>query len=1534
MSLSLGDILLHFRAKSTEVDSAFTRIDRQALDFARRNQDRLMSRFTGDTSGIDQAASRSEGMLQSWSGRVKGYIAQSLTMPVGNLIAGAASNVLGAIKGSVIGMNAQLEDSTLQFTTLMGDADLAREHVLSLFKFAKDTPFETGPILQASRLLQTFGGNALNSNAELLRLGDAAAVAGKDISQVGFWYGRLYSSIKNKQPFGEAAMAMQEMGVMSGETRIRLEAMQKSGVDGATVWAAFGAEMDKNAGAMLRMATTWTGLTSTLADTINIGGAKVFAPFFQMAKEAVMLVVNILSTPRFDSFLNKGAEVMQGVANAIRGAAESVLPIVGIVWGVIEPLLAVAVDWGAGFVKAFADGITLATGLAGDALGGMADLITGLLEPHSPPKILPNLDKWGTKAAQVWMNAWGQADYSVFSQIGAAVKSALDLAVGKGALSEAQLIPTLSATKAALAELITGYEQTGEVSEASLAKMTKAAGPAGQAVAEIAVAYLQVEAANRAVERSQLDLNEATKRYDAVLAPLNAQMAALDRQASAINDTKKLAQLQADMRNATGSDRELLIIEMKQISLRKQIATQTQARDTAVKAAQSKIDAAQQEAAAAKTSLAVMQAKQKVEEEGLAMAKQQVTLLTSLAKGAAAQAKSTDAVKKSIDDANSSAAKMTERVNGLIGTMGKMREKGSAAVKPLTDALTVMRKTWDNTVSAFKSNGVTGALVSLVSAAGGVKLLLTPMGKQVIGVTNTLNRFGEGLVALPKILRNAFSGFQSNGITGAVASLAGATGNIKFLFTPLGKEILAFTTALPGRIAAISTTLGGMAQRLAALAATKIGTNIQNGMAVAATAVERLSRAAGMLGVAWAAAKQRFAEGGNVFSAGNVLAAIQAFFGELAGTLLASGKGMARNWVTGLTAALPEGLRAKLPLIAGMIASVLGALTLGPGIASMFAALAPVGALLAPLGLALGPVLGLFGKLGPLLRSFLPVLGRLGPTFMTLLNPLNLLKGGLGSIFTTLGVTGLKMIAIVKNPIASLSGLFRGIGPALLGLKNPIGMLLNVGKLVMGLFSPLGIVIGLVALFAGAFATNFGGIQGIVAETLAPLMPVLGELGRILKDVVLAALQGDWSGALIILTGGFALLGPMLGQVAASFQTGIPAIFGVLMQFLGQIGTTVIGAIGAYLPGILTALAGMAAAFLGWVAPMIPPMLIAIGGMLGQLLDAIGAALPGIIETLATIAAQFLAWIGPMVPPMLLGLMLLFTSLIGWIAERAPGVLAKLGEWGLNLVAWIAPMIAPMLVAAGGILAAILGWIIEKAPDILAKLGEWGTQFATWARDVAGPALKTALGTMFSGLWTELQKLWGAAFADGSLGASLLAGMKQGIIDGWGAFSGWFVAKLKTMIPDWAKGPLGMNAPTAPPPPGLATGGDVTKGQRYIVGEQGPEFFVAPADGIIEPHSVYQAVTDPLASVSSAISAGKRPAPRAPWAAAALAAAGGGGGAAPSGSASLGPLTVGITINNPVVDSDARLEQFKREVLAEATAQFTAAVNRLTLSGV
>lgn len=278
------------------------------------------------------------------SGVMMGVGMQAFNMTVGGI---------GSLGDSIIGMNAQLEKSTLQFETLFRDADRAKSHVAMLFEFAKKTPFETGPIIEASRLLQTFGGDALNTEKNLTMIGDAAAGASVDINEVSFWVGRAYAAIKGGQPFGEARMRLQELALLTPEAAQKMEKLQKAGASTAEVWSIMEGELGRFSGAMEKQAGTWDGLISTFADTVKLTLAGIFEPVFGALKGVLGTVNNFLSSPEaaagFKAFGDAVAGIFEGIGAAVGWLLDIIMPLVSAFMDIFAP-----VDEG----QAFLDSLT------------------------------------------------------------------------------------------------------------------------------------------------------------------------------------------------------------------------------------------------------------------------------------------------------------------------------------------------------------------------------------------------------------------------------------------------------------------------------------------------------------------------------------------------------------------------------------------------------------------------------------------------------------------------------------------------------------------------------------------------------------------------------------------------------------------------------------------------------------------------------------------------------------------------------------------------------------------------------------------------------------------------------------------------------------------------------------------------------------------------------------------------------------------------------------------------------------------------
>lgn len=277
----------------------------------------LAGKLEMDTSPWEKSAKTVQQQAKGLGDSINRVVEQAAGFAAGQAGMLAFGKGVDAAKQAVFGMNSTLETAELQFTTLMGSAAAAKAQVADIFEIAKKTPFETGPILQASKTLQTFGGAALNTKSEIIAIGDAAAASGAPINELAFWVGRAYSMIQGGQPFGEAAMRLQELAILTPQARQQMEALQKAGASQAEVWGVLQQEIGRFGGAMEKQAGTWAGLTSTFSDSSNILISRVFQPLFKVAEQTLGRINEFLDTPEVEAWANSMTAHVTMVIQAI-----------------------------------------------------------------------------------------------------------------------------------------------------------------------------------------------------------------------------------------------------------------------------------------------------------------------------------------------------------------------------------------------------------------------------------------------------------------------------------------------------------------------------------------------------------------------------------------------------------------------------------------------------------------------------------------------------------------------------------------------------------------------------------------------------------------------------------------------------------------------------------------------------------------------------------------------------------------------------------------------------------------------------------------------------------------------------------------------------------------------------------------------------------------------------------------------------------------------------------------------------------------
>lgn len=228
----------------------------------------------------------------AWAG-MRGIFLSKVLGPLG-MVVGLSTSFLFITRNLVkewraVGVQSAkaIETLTLQFKPLLGSIALAKQRAREIFAFSVKSPFKFEELAAGNKLLQALTRGALAGKAGMELVGDAAAVAGESFEDVSRSIGRLYDGLMSGRPVGEAAMRLQEMGLISGQTRNQIEAMQAANAEGSAIWKIVEKDIQRTKGAMETLSESLAGLQSTQEDTRRALEAGFGKGFLEGEKAAV-----------------------------------------------------------------------------------------------------------------------------------------------------------------------------------------------------------------------------------------------------------------------------------------------------------------------------------------------------------------------------------------------------------------------------------------------------------------------------------------------------------------------------------------------------------------------------------------------------------------------------------------------------------------------------------------------------------------------------------------------------------------------------------------------------------------------------------------------------------------------------------------------------------------------------------------------------------------------------------------------------------------------------------------------------------------------------------------------------------------------------------------------------------------------------------------------------------------------------------------------------------------------------------------------
>lgn len=404
--------------------------------------------------------------------------------------------------------------------------------------------------------------------------------------------------------------------------------------------------------------------------------------------------------------------LMQAIGTAFSKVTETIQELIKVGAGVLSPmidewstkftdLVSNAGTWGSNLIIEFANGILDGVSAVIDALGYVGQIISYWLAPGSPPRIVPNLDKWGADAMTVYMKGWTTVDLQSFGNISGKLESFVK-GMGDSLVGKTSMVPFIQNMRNSIASMVDEVIKTGKVSEAAVTALSGKFGSASKTIHAYVEAALKAAAADTIVAKLQDQLAEVTSKYDEKLKELNIQLAAYNSDTAMADEDAKLKALQRVLTRASTTDaqKEAAQKEINHVLLQRQIRLTEEEKKKATDSIQVKLDAAQKDQAIAHKQLEYQQALMDAQQKNNELVNEQIQLMDQLAKAAekaAAALKGTGGggggVKPVTPITPLNPANMTGTY--MPGMQGQNMKSPLAGLQGLIDKVDELKKKWD-----------------------------------------------------------------------------------------------------------------------------------------------------------------------------------------------------------------------------------------------------------------------------------------------------------------------------------------------------------------------------------------------------------------------------------------------------------------------------------------------------------------------------------------------------------------------------------------------------------------------------------------------------------------------------------------------------------------------------------------------------------------------------------------------------------------------------------------------------------------------
>lgn len=249
----------------------------------------------------------------------------------------------------LIGSNAEMEQYLTSFEVMLRDARKAKDLMSELNTMAAKTPMELTDVVKNGTLLMNYGVDSDKLIETMTKLGDLAAGNAQKFERVSLAYGQMLAKGKvsgeELRQMTEAGVPLlqalaDELGVTAGE----MQDMVSKGKIGIPELNAAITSMTTGtgqfAGMMEKQSQKFSGMLSTLSDEAQQFGRDLGEKAFDVAKESLSELLDMIDDWRDDGTLDSIAKDLGTTVGAVAGMLKSLITLLVNCRGAVIPLVA------------------------------------------------------------------------------------------------------------------------------------------------------------------------------------------------------------------------------------------------------------------------------------------------------------------------------------------------------------------------------------------------------------------------------------------------------------------------------------------------------------------------------------------------------------------------------------------------------------------------------------------------------------------------------------------------------------------------------------------------------------------------------------------------------------------------------------------------------------------------------------------------------------------------------------------------------------------------------------------------------------------------------------------------------------------------------------------------------------------------------------------------------------------------------------------------------------------------------------------